>query len=148
MPGVISQGNGRSVLHSDQVKRVEGPRLGDYTGLPINDAARLRADSWDAKVSLVTDPACLEEPLIRSATYAYTPEQQLPGAGGHQLTADELPGLTDGAVPLHLPGTNDQLREFADSLGVPVEVTRGGRASLYPEYQLQVAEARSRAQSR
>jgi hypothetical protein len=65
-----------------------------------------------------------------------------------QLTADELPGLADGAVPHHLPGTNDQLREFADSLGVPVEVTRGGKASLYPEYQSQIRDARSRAQSR
>jgi hypothetical protein len=34
--------------HEDQVERVPGGELGDYTGLPLTDAARLRADSWDA----------------------------------------------------------------------------------------------------
>ena len=33
-------------VHEDQVERGPGPRIGDYTGLPINDAARLRADTW------------------------------------------------------------------------------------------------------
>ncbi len=36
--------------HEDQVHRIPGPELGDYTGLPINDAARLKADSWDASI--------------------------------------------------------------------------------------------------
>ena len=30
--------------HEDQEHRIPGPALGDYTGLPINDAARLKAD--------------------------------------------------------------------------------------------------------
>jgi hypothetical protein len=34
--------------HEDQEERSPGGQLGDYTGLPLNDAARLRADSWDA----------------------------------------------------------------------------------------------------
>jgi hypothetical protein len=34
--------------HEDQQERGPGGELGDYTGLPLNDAARLRADSWDA----------------------------------------------------------------------------------------------------
>jgi hypothetical protein len=38
----------------DQPERVPGPELGDYLGLPINDAARMRADTWDA--SLLTLP--------------------------------------------------------------------------------------------
>jgi cyclase len=34
--------------------RIPGPDLGDYTGLPINDAARRYADSWDpSRVSLL-----------------------------------------------------------------------------------------------
>ena len=36
--------------HEDQEHRIPGPMLGDYTGLPINDAARLKADSWDASI--------------------------------------------------------------------------------------------------
>ena len=34
--------------HEDQPDRGPGPELGDYTGLPITDGARLAADSWDA----------------------------------------------------------------------------------------------------
>jgi hypothetical protein len=34
----------------DQPHRVPGPDLGDYTGLPLNAAARQKAESWDASV--------------------------------------------------------------------------------------------------
>ena len=37
-------------VSEDQPHRVPGATLGDYTGLPINDAARLKARSWDASV--------------------------------------------------------------------------------------------------
>jgi hypothetical protein len=40
--------------HEDQPERGPGPELGDYLGLPINDAARAKADAWDA--SLLTLP--------------------------------------------------------------------------------------------
>ncbi len=36
--------------HEDQEHRVPGPELGDYLGLPINDAGRLKADAWDASI--------------------------------------------------------------------------------------------------
>jgi glyoxylase-like metal-dependent hydrolase (beta-lactamase superfamily II) len=40
--------------HEDFQDRIPGPDLGDYTGLPINDAARRYADSWDpSRVSLL-----------------------------------------------------------------------------------------------
>jgi len=34
-------------LHEDFPERIPGPELGDYVGLPVNDSARLFADSWD-----------------------------------------------------------------------------------------------------
>jgi hypothetical protein len=37
-------------IHEDQPHRMPGPRIGDYTGVPLTDAARLRADSWDASI--------------------------------------------------------------------------------------------------
>ena len=43
-------GEWSGVFHEDQEHRVPGPALGDYLGLPINDAARLKADSWDASI--------------------------------------------------------------------------------------------------
>jgi len=35
-------------MHEDGPERGAGPEIGDYTGLPINDRARMQADSWDA----------------------------------------------------------------------------------------------------
>jgi hypothetical protein len=36
-------------VHEDQPHRVPGAELGDYSGLPINEAARQKARSWDAQ---------------------------------------------------------------------------------------------------
>lgn len=36
------------LFHEDLPERIPGPELGDYMGIPINDAGRLRADSYDA----------------------------------------------------------------------------------------------------
>ena len=36
--------------HEDQPHRAPGAELGDYTGLPINQAARQKAESWDASI--------------------------------------------------------------------------------------------------
>jgi glyoxylase-like metal-dependent hydrolase (beta-lactamase superfamily II) len=43
-------GEWSALYHEDQPHRIPGPELGDYTGLPINDAGRLKADSWDASI--------------------------------------------------------------------------------------------------
>jgi len=34
--------------HEDQYGRTQGEELGDYTGMPLNESARQRADLWDA----------------------------------------------------------------------------------------------------
>src|SRR5262245_61972434 len=36
--------------NEDQPHRAPGAELGDYTGLPLNDAARQKAEAWDASV--------------------------------------------------------------------------------------------------
>src|SRR6266536_1657832 len=38
------------VSNEDQPHRVPGPELGDFTGLPLNDADRQKADAWDATI--------------------------------------------------------------------------------------------------
>src|SRR5213595_3489112 len=38
------------VSNEDQPHRAPGPELGDYTGLPINDADRQKAEAWDATI--------------------------------------------------------------------------------------------------
>jgi len=37
-------------VHEDQPHRGPGAELGDYTGLPINEAVRQKASSWDASI--------------------------------------------------------------------------------------------------
>ena len=47
------------IYHEDGPERLPGPEIGDYLGLPINDAARLRADSYDAdRISAVSEYQC------------------------------------------------------------------------------------------
>src|SRR5215470_7959515 len=47
------------LFHEDYPERMPGPELGDYMGIPINEAARLRADSYDAdRMSVVSEYQC------------------------------------------------------------------------------------------
>jgi len=47
-------------IHEDQAHRIPGAELGDYTGLPINDAARQKALTWDA--SILATPEHMAKP--------------------------------------------------------------------------------------
>jgi len=49
-------------FHEDQPERLAGPDIGDYLGLPINDAARLRGDSWDASLLTLPEHQCKPHP--------------------------------------------------------------------------------------
>lgn len=49
-------------FHEDQPERVPGPELGDYLGLPINDAARLRAQTFDASWLTLPEWQCRPHP--------------------------------------------------------------------------------------
>src|SRR5258708_2903674 len=49
-------------FHEDQPERIPGPEIGDYLGLPINAAARLRADSWDASLLTLPEHQCKPHP--------------------------------------------------------------------------------------
>ncbi len=47
------------IYHEDAPERGPGPELGDYLALPLNEAGRLQADSWDAgRISVVTEYQC------------------------------------------------------------------------------------------
>ena len=47
------------IFHEDGPERLPGPELADYAGLPINDAARLRGDSYDGdRISAVMEYQC------------------------------------------------------------------------------------------
>jgi hypothetical protein len=73
-------------FHEDQPERIPGPEIGDYLGIPINDAARLHADSWDASLLTLPEHQCKPHPSdysprgpanLRIWKEVDTPSQQL-----------------------------------------------------------------------
>ena len=55
------------VYQEDREERVAGPAIGDYSGLPITEAARRRADSWDASLLTLPEHQCVPHP----STYGF-----------------------------------------------------------------------------
>ena len=56
---VSFSGSWAPIYHEEHAVRVAGDETGDYAGIPINDAARLQADSFDpARTSAVTQYQC------------------------------------------------------------------------------------------
>jgi len=59
-------GRWQSFRHEERLVRGDGPDLGDYTGLPINAAARQKAEAWDATILSVPERQTTPHPM----TYA------------------------------------------------------------------------------
>jgi cyclase len=55
---ILLDGEWQPQYHEDQDERIPGPHLADYLGLPINDAARLRAESWNASRLTLPEEQC------------------------------------------------------------------------------------------
>ena len=53
--------------HEDQPDRIPGPELGDYTGLPITEGARVAADTWSASRLTLPEHQC----KVHIAPYIY-----------------------------------------------------------------------------
>ena len=52
-------GHWAPLFHEDRPERLPGPELGDYLGIPLSEAGRLRADSYDAdRISVVQEYQC------------------------------------------------------------------------------------------
>jgi len=52
-------GHWAPLFHEDHPERIPGPELGDYLGIPLSEAGRLRADSYDAdRISVVQEYQC------------------------------------------------------------------------------------------
>ena len=86
-------------------------------------------------MTVVDDPVYLEEPFVRTTDLQLDPNTQ-PNAYQAWLVcqADEEVPHEPGYVPHYLPGENPFLEEFAAKVGIPVEPTRGGAQTMYPEY--------------
>lgn len=83
-------------------------------------------------VQIVEDPAYLEEPFIRTLDFIRNPNP--PGALNRALLEiiDEIPDWPKGYVPSYALGTKHT--DWAESVGLPWEASRGGKETLYPDY--------------
>lgn len=52
------------IFHEDNLERGQGPPAGDYTGIPLNEAGRLRADTWDPSLLTVPEHQCKPHPAF------------------------------------------------------------------------------------
>ena len=83
-------------------------------------------------VQFVVDPAYLEMPLIRSMDFVLDP-RVTPRARQSQFEiVDEIPGRVTGDVPSYPPGARHT--DWARFVGLPWEASRGGKATLLPEF--------------
>src|SRR5215467_6900124 len=57
-------------LHEDMQDRIFGPELGDYTGIPLNAAARARAEAWDASLLTLPEYQCRVHPSDYAPSFA------------------------------------------------------------------------------
>ncbi len=95
----------------------------------------LRHEDYLTVAVLISDPAYLTEPFIRTTDFVSAPQQQL--APYPCEVVDEIDRPL-GMVPNHLPGMNPFLDEFPAEYGIPPEAARGGAETMYPEYQVKL----------
>jgi hypothetical protein len=109
-------------------------------GIPQSDLVKLmeRFTLHGAVMTYVTiteDPVYLTEPLVKTTNMRRNLRPLAPQQLLYPCTAVvELADQPRGAVPHFLPGENPFLKEFGARLKLPDEATRGGAATMYPEF--------------
>jgi cyclase len=100
------------IFHEDQVERIPGPDVGDYAGLPINDAARMRGDTWDAGILTLPEHQCKPHP----STYGFR------GVGNLRITAD-IDNTTQATIKLntHIQWQEQEREIWMDGRAHPPE---------------------------
>ena len=73
------------LFHEDQPERIPGPDIGDYAGLPITEAARMRALAWDASLLTLPEHQCKPHP----STYGFR------GVGNLRMWSDQDPATQE-----------------------------------------------------
>jgi hypothetical protein len=84
----------------------------------------------------VDDPTYLEEPFFRNRDYIYNPTGRM---GPYPCEPIIETVFEKDYFPHYLPGQNPFLIEYALKHGIPYEATRGGAATMYPEYKKVIA---------
>jgi hypothetical protein len=104
----------------------------------------MRHGDYLSHVSIMTDPAYLTEPYIRTDDFALEPRTRGLWLYACEATKDEIAGRPRGYVPSFLFGENPYLKA-AQVHGITAEEARGGAEEMYPEYQLKLKKMESDA---
>jgi hypothetical protein len=112
-------------------------------GLAESDQATLREHfirhgDWMTHVTIVSDPAYLTEPLIKSQDFGLDEHYN-----GNWLwpceSVEEVVGRPSDKVPNYLPGANNNVEDFIKTYPmVPLEAAMGGADTMYPEYRQKI----------
>jgi len=105
-------------------------------GLPRSDKATLtehwiRNGDFLTVMTIINDPVYLTEPFVRTTDYELALNQNIPPYPCGVVQEVDRP---EGEIPHFLPGANPYMTEFATAHGIPVEATRGGAQTMYPEF--------------
>ena len=117
-------------------------------GVPESDRVTLtehfvRHGDTMTHITVIEDPDYLTEPLVKSQNFLRN--ERLDQVGGRGWLwpceiVDEVANRPRGDVPHHPIGQNPFLGEEAAKTHLPIEALMGGAQTMYPEYQLRLAE--------
>ena len=109
-------------------------------GVPTSDQATLtwhifRRDELLTVMVLVNDPIYLTEPHVITRTWVLDTRSNLPTVVRPCFPNTEVPRLDAfGLVPHNLPDANPDIDAMTKKYNIPLDVTLGSAASMYPEY--------------
>jgi hypothetical protein len=109
-------------------------------GLPRSDKATLserwiRNGDFLTVMTIIYDPVYLTEPLVRTTDYELNVNQNIPP---YPCGIVQEIDRAKGQVPHFLPGTNPYMTEFATRHKIPVDATRGGAETMYPDFRIKM----------
>jgi hypothetical protein len=109
-------------------------------GLPRSDRATLserwiRNGDFLTVMTIIYDPVYLTEPLVRTTDYELNVNQNIPP---YPCGIVQEIDRAKGQVPHFLPGTNPYMTEFATRHTIPVDATRGGAETMYPDFRIKM----------
>jgi len=105
-------------------------------GLPLSDKATMedrfiRHGDLLTHISMVSDPYYTSEPVVKTNGFRLALNGRLDPYPCESVVEVPRP---KGAVPSHLPGTNDAIQEFAALHNMPAEAAAGGADTALPEF--------------
>jgi hypothetical protein len=77
-------------VHEDQIERGPGPEIGDFLGLPINEAGRLRGASWNPSLLTLPEHQCIPHPANYGPMHSNLRVWKDVEAGSQQVVAWHL----------------------------------------------------------